>query len=94
MKAVVSGVADPLHDPRLARLVVAVRAYRDVEAVAVYARDVAWRIVMEPGEPTFFLSSLGGEALESAPLAGDDLDRIAAGHGVLADLFPKVADVA
>lgn len=94
VKLLVRGVDDPLHDPRLARLVVAARTYRKVDAVAVYATDIDWRIVMEPGEPAYFLPMLGGEPRESTPLRLDDLDRVAAGHGVLADLFPRVADVA
>ncbi len=54
IKAVVRGVADPLHDPRLARLVVALRAYRGIDAVALYAADRDWRIVIESGEPAYF----------------------------------------
>lgn len=38
-RVTVRGVADPLHDPRIARLVIAVRSCRRVEAVAVYAAD-------------------------------------------------------
>lgn len=94
VKAVVQGVDDPLHDPRLARLVVAVRAYRDVDAVAVFAADHDWRIVIEPGEPTYFLPSLKDEELTSAPLHVQDLDHLAAGHGVLAELFPRTSAVA
>jgi hypothetical protein len=94
IKAVVRGVADPLHDPRLARLVVAVRAYRGIDAVAVYAADLDWRIIVEPAEPAYFLPSLGADALESAELSLEDLDQLAAGQRVLADLFPRPAEVA
>ncbi len=94
VKAVVRGVADPLHDPRLARLVVAVRAYRGTNAVAVYAADLDWRIVIEPDEPVYFLPSLEGDALESAALLVEDLDHLAGGQRVLADLFPRPAEVA
>lgn len=93
-KVTVNGVADPLHDPRVARLVIAVRSYRRVEAVAVYAADSSWRIVLGPGQPAVYLSSLGADAIESAALSPDDIERLAAGQGVLADLFPRVADVA
>ncbi len=93
-KAVVRGVADPLHDPRLARFVVAVRAYRNIDAVAVYSADLDWRIVIEPGEPAYFLPRLGADAVESADLSREDLDRLAAGQRVLADLFTRPAEVA
>ncbi len=62
--------------------------------MAVYAADLDWRIVIEPGEPAFFLPRLGAVALESAPLLPDDLDHLAAGQVVLADLFPRSAEVA
>lgn len=94
VKAEVKGVEDPLRDPRLARLVVAVRAYRNVDAVAVFSADRDWRIVIAPGEPAYFLRSLDADDMTSAPLKVEDLDRLAAGHAVLADLFPRVADVA
>lgn len=93
IKATVRGVTDPLHDPRLARLVVALRAYGGTEAVAVYAADVDWRIVIEPGKPAYFLPQLGADALESAKLSLEDLDHLAGGQRVLADLFPRPAEV-
>jgi hypothetical protein len=93
-KATVQGVADPLHDPRVARLVIAVRSYHRVEAVAVYAVDGDWRIVLEPGQPAVYLPSLEADAVESMAVSPDDIERLAAGQGVLADLFPRAADVA
>lgn len=94
VKAVVRGVADPLQDPRLARLVVALRAYRAVDAVVVFAADLDWRIFIEPGEPAYFLPQLGDDPIESAVLSPKDLDQLAGGERVLADLFPRSAQVA
>lgn len=94
VKALVSGVADPLHDPRLVRLVVAVRSYRRVDAVAVFAVDDDWRIVIEPDEPAYFLPSLDADDMTSAPLRVEDLDDLASGQRVLADLFPRQSAVA
>ncbi|WP_182113845.1 MULTISPECIES: hypothetical protein [unclassified Actinotalea] len=93
-KVVVRGVADPLHDPRLARLVAAVRAYRRVDAVAVYAADLDWRIVIEPGQRAYFLPQLGADPFESAALSVEDLDQLVAAQRVLADLFPPTVKVA
>lgn len=94
VKAVVRGVADPLQDPRLARLVVALRAYRAVDAVVVFAADLDWRIFIEPGEPACFMPQLGDDPIESTVLSTKDLDQLAGGERVLADLFPRSARVA
>ena len=72
----------------------ALRAYRGVDAVVVFAADVDWRIFIEPGEPAFFLPQFGGDPIESAVLSPDDLDQLAGGERVLADLFPRSARVA
>lgn len=94
IKAVVRGVSEPLYDPRLVQLVVAIRSYLGVDAVAVYAADLDWRIVIEPGESAFFLPALGADAIESELLTIDDLDHLASGQQVLADLFTHRAEVA
>lgn len=94
IKAVVGGVADPLQDPRLARLVVAARSYRRVDAVVVFAADLDWRIFIQPDEPAYFLAHLGADPIESTSLSADDLDRFAVGERVLADLFPRATKVA
>jgi hypothetical protein len=94
-KVIVTGVAHPLHDLRLVRLVLAVRAYRNVNAVSVYAADDDWRIVIEPDLPIVYLSDLDGDALVSSEAATpDDFGRLAAGQSVVADLFPAEASVA
>lgn len=90
----VSGVADPLHDPRLVRLVASVRIYRGVGAVAVFAVDDDWRIVIEPDAPAYFLPSLNADDMTSAPLRREVLDELASGQRVLADLFPRQSAVA
>ena len=41
----VNGIEDPLHDPRIPTLLVAVRQYRSTDAVALFGVDHDWRVV-------------------------------------------------
>ncbi|BCL16042.1 phospholipase D-like domain-containing protein [Micromonospora sagamiensis] len=85
----VRGVDDPLLDPRVPRLVVAVRHYRRCQGVAVFAADADWRLSLYPGETIAFLPGQGRRTIESAgPVTKGDLDQLAVSVGVLADLFP------
>lgn len=84
----VSGIADPLLDQRVPRLVAAARRYRDRNGVAVFAADEGWRLVCVAGETIAFLAGRGADTVDSAHLVTRrDLERIAAAGGVLADLF-------
>jgi len=41
----VNSVEDPLNDPRIPALIVAVRQYRSTDAVALFGADHDWRVV-------------------------------------------------
>jgi hypothetical protein len=84
----VHGVDDPLFDPRIPTLVVAVRQYRSTDAVALYGPDHDWRIAAATGEPLAYLANLDAPLLESSPLIGDTLEQLAAANGIIATLFP------
>ena len=84
----IRGIDDPLNDPRLPQLVVAVRQYRHTDPVALYSADHGWRIVLATGEPAAYLSSVGqGELVDSPPVTAGVVEELAAAHGVLGDLF-------
>jgi hypothetical protein len=85
----VSGIAEPLFDPRVPSLVTAARHYRRCDGVAVYALDAGWRLVFSAGETIAYKPSLVAAPVEStAPLTDDALLGLVATGGVLADLFP------
>ena len=85
----IRGIADPLLDPRLPRLVAAARHYRHCDGVAVFASDVGWRLAFVTGETVAYLPNLGAATIESgATLANGTLEGLVAAAGVLADLFP------
>ncbi|TFV91151.1 hypothetical protein [Blastococcus sp. CT_GayMR16] len=90
----VKGVEDPLNDPRLPSLVVAVRQYRSTDSVALFGADYDWRIVAATGEPLLFKAGLGAPLLESSPLEVGTVEQLAVANGILADLFPADARVA
>lgn len=90
----VGGVTTPLHDPRLPSLVVAVSRYRKTDAVAVYAADAEWRLVVSGGEPVMYLADLDAATRESAPTSPHDVASLAASNGVFADLLPADTQVA
>jgi hypothetical protein len=84
----VRGIADPLLDPRLPRLLVATRQYRRCHGVAIYATDRSWRLSLTEGETIAVLPGLGQAAAESSePISDHRLDQLNAAVGVLADLF-------
>lgn len=94
VRLAVQGLDNPLHDPRLPRLVVAVRQYRSADGVAVFALDHDWRLGVTTGEPVLYLPGLDADALESPPLEPGSIERLAAYGGVLADLFHPSSQVA
>jgi hypothetical protein len=88
VRLTISGIADPLLDSRVPRLIVATRHYRNRDGIAIFAADNGWRLVCVTGETIAFLPGLDGDTVDSAlPLADGDLDTLAAQGGVLADLF-------
>jgi hypothetical protein len=93
-RVTVGGMSDPLHDPRLVRLVLEVQAYRRADAAVVHGLDGDWRIVIRPDQPMTFLPNLDTDAIDSAEVGQDEFVRLAQGQSVLADLFPNGAEMA
>jgi hypothetical protein len=84
----VRGIADPLLDARLPRLITSTRRYRRCRGVAVYATDGSWRLSLTDGKTMAILPALGQEVLESRePISDQLLDQVSRASGVLADLF-------
>jgi hypothetical protein len=90
----VGGVQDPLNDPRLPVLVVAVGRYRSTETVTIFGADPDWRLAIIPGEPVYFMGSRSDNSVESAPLEADTIENLASTNGVLANLFAAAARTA
>lgn len=90
----VSGVTEPLLDPRLPLLVSAACRYRHTSGVALYATDARWRLVFEDGKPAAFVPRDGAEMFDSDPIPTLRLDELTASRGVFADLFPFAARAA
>jgi hypothetical protein len=90
----VRGVDNPLYDPRVPSLIVAVGKYRSTDAVAAFGLERDWRVVTSPGEPIAYKASLDAPMIESLPIKDDDIANLASRHGVLADLFASDALVA
>jgi hypothetical protein len=89
----VRGINDPLYDPRIPQLVVAVRQYRSADAVALYSQDHAWRLVIATGKPAAYLPGLDTDLIDSMPLTTGIIESLSAAHGVIADLFPVHTEV-
>jgi hypothetical protein len=84
----VRGIADPLLDPRVPRLIADAHRYRNSNGVAVFAMDNSWRLVSVVGETIAFRPGIGADTVDSAhPVTRQDLEKMVAGGGVLADLF-------
>ncbi len=88
------GVNNPLFDPRIPNLIVAVGRYRSTNAVALFGSDNDWRVVVSGDEPVIFMANVDAPMIESPPVQPGTIERLASGHGVLADLFPAGARVA
>jgi hypothetical protein len=85
----VSGIANPLFDPRVPSLVTAARHYRHCDGVAVFALNAGWRLAFITGETVAYKATLIAASVESsAPLTDGTLEGLIAAAGVLADLFP------
>ncbi len=78
------------------QLIVAVRHYRGVDPVALYSQDPdhPWRLIATTGERAASLSDLDSEPLDSVPLADGVIEKLAAGRGVVANLFRSRSEVA
>jgi hypothetical protein len=85
----VSGLADPLADPRIPALLIAPRQYRSADAVALFSLDYGWRLVFDVGGPAAYRAHRDAEVVDSAPISEADLAALAGGSGVLASFFPR-----
>ncbi len=92
----VTGIADPMLDPRLPRLLSAVRQYRRGAGVALFDADGGWRrLALVEGAPATYLPARGAPDLQSfRPVDDAALSVLAAQGQVLADVFPNPARVA
>lgn len=90
----VSGINEPLLDPRLPLLLSAVCSYRRTTGVALFSADARWRLVFVDGEPAAFVPRDGVDMFDSDPISITKLDELAASRAVLADLFPLAARAA
>lgn len=84
----VRGVADPLIDPRVPQLIVAVRRYRRCDGVAIFADDEGWRLAVKTGVPAAFMSGgLGGREIDTNPVAAGVIEQMASSGDALGELF-------
>lgn len=91
----VGGIPEPLIDPRVIRLVAAVRRYRRSDGVALYASDADWRLVVDTGDAFVFKPSGSASPLDSTvPVTDELLHELSTNGGVLASLFPSAEQVA
>jgi hypothetical protein len=91
----VEGIDDPLLDPRVPRLVAAVRHYRRCDGVAIFAPSAGWRLTLVTGETVAFRPGPGADFGESTvTMVPDSVEQLAATGGVLADLFLSARDAA
>jgi hypothetical protein len=90
----VAGVVDPLLDPRVPRLVAAVRHYRKCDGVAVYSLDQGWRLVFNTGDTVAYRSAAGEHVESATPTIDGILEGIAGEGGVLQNLFAQRARAA
>ena len=79
----VRGIVDPLLDPRIPRLVVALRAYRRCKGVAIWGPDADWRLALVDGQPIAYRQ----KGTIAKMLANDGaIEQLAGVGGVLASL--------
>jgi hypothetical protein len=91
----VRGIADPLRDPQLPRLLVAARNYRPCTGMALWDADGQWRLVFEEGQPVYYWTPRGSLDQETEQnFDAGMLTVLAEDRMVLADLFPAPAQVA
>jgi hypothetical protein len=94
VRLTVSGIDNPIYDLRIPQLIVATRHYRNTDSIVIYSEDKDWRLRVVNDEPITYLPSLNDEPADSAPLPTNAIEDLAATHGVIADLFPDLANVA
>lgn len=85
----VRGIAEPLLEPTVPRLVLALRHHRHCDGVALFDPDNGWRLVFVTGETIAYLHDMPSRFVQSTePLSDGALEALAARGGVIADLFP------
>lgn len=84
----ISGIGNPLSDPRVPVLIVSICQYQNPDRVSIFSIDLDWRLSLRTGEPIYFqVSSSAREQAESSPIESTTIDSLVAANGVLADLF-------
>lgn len=83
----VAGILDPLTDPRVPRLVAAVRSYRHCDGVAVYSTDHRWRLVLSTGDTIAYRPASGEHVESTEPMTDGVLESVADEGIILRDLF-------
>lgn len=85
----VGGIADPLRDPVMLRLLAELRQYRAATSVAVFDKDGRWRLAIKPGESVALKANWLDEGFAESRDAVSDgqLRRLLSTGGSLADLF-------
>lgn len=81
-------------DPRVPRLVAAVRHYRKRDGVAVYSVDHGWRLVFNTGDTVAYKSAAGDHVESATPVLDGVLEGIAGDGGVLRNLFVQPSQAA
>ncbi len=86
----VSGIAEPLLDARIPRLVIAAWRYRRKDGIALYAKDHSWRIVFVSGQPIGYIPQPGADPEDSPfPVSWNAIETLTTQDGVLANLFAE-----
>ena len=86
----IAGIADPLTDPRLPRLIREARRYRDSKSVGVFALDAPWRLVVREDGSATYAPARNAPARKSVdPLTRGAGDKLVQAAGVLWPYFPE-----
>jgi hypothetical protein len=85
----VGGIADPLLDTRVPRLVAGIRRYRRCNDVALFSTDHEWRLSVHTGDKIAYLGSAGNLTESVLSMQDGTLEAIARDGGVLSNLFVR-----
>lgn len=91
LRLMVSGIADPLNDPRVPALLTSIGQYRSADILTVVGEDHDWRLAVPTDSRIYFMSSLAAAERESVPLRAGEIEKLVVAGGVLGDLFPLAA---
>src|SRR5664280_1174075 len=87
----VGGIADPLLDTRVPRLVAGIRRYRRCNEVALFSfsTDHEWRLSVHTGDKIAYLGSAGNLTESVLSMQDGTLEAIARDGGVLSNLVVR-----